>query len=108
MNKLPLLLIVAFVAVGMPQWLRAEAQRQERECRRNLETIGAALEVYAVDHVSRYPREAPRQLVPRYLEVFPTCPAGTAYQVLHVNRDLYTVVCGGWHNTAYSSVSGHL
>ncbi len=95
-SLLCLALAITTAALAMPRWMRAEAQRQDRECRRNLETIGAALEVYAADHFCRYPREA-RQLVPRYLETFPTCPAGTPYQVLHVNRDLYTVVCTGRH-----------
>ena len=42
-SLLCLALAITTAALAMPHWMRAEAQRQDRECRRNLETIGAAL-----------------------------------------------------------------
>lgn len=77
------------------------------QCRKNLEEIGNAIEMYAYGHSWQYPRSI-AQLTPGYLKAIPSCPSagfdtysGT-YQVFndpHDYRDsCFTIYCKGHHH----------
>lgn len=92
------LLLVALVAVGcgggkrsLSAWL---------DCRENVLRVATALETYSADHRGRYPA-ALSDLVPKYLEAVPTCPAAGTVTLAYVAGaapDRHALYCAGtWH-----------
>ncbi len=87
-----LTLKIAAVALLLPLWQHAAAERQERGCLSNLKDVGTAMEMYSTDYAGRYPmvpgsRQFTDQLVPLaqlkpgYLKAVPTCPTGAPYRL---------------------------
>ena len=87
----PLAAIIYFVAalliIGIPVTLfmntplsgslrqkTTKTSNSLEQCRENCRTIGSALDMYGLDNDGQYPRDL-SDLVPRYLESIPTCPA---------------------------------
>lgn len=93
------LLLLTFLGAALlgRQW---QQRRDLRDCKKNLNELSTALEMYSTDNTGEYPPELSR-LTPNYLKVLPLCPAARRftydYQVA-TNPDAYTVSCrGGWH-----------
>lgn len=73
-----ILLIVGLeLLVHLPQ-KATQRVNQRAECKRNLKTIGTALEIYASDNDGKCPSNL-AELAPSFLRDVPQCPAGGAY-----------------------------
>jgi len=57
-----------------PGFLRADHSAPATTCKSNLKVLAAALEMYSDDHQGSYPATL-SELVPRYLQSVPECPA---------------------------------
>jgi prepilin-type N-terminal cleavage/methylation domain-containing protein len=93
-----LVIIGLLAAILLPNYATSRATAQYSACKSNLKNIGTAFEMYATDNSGSYPYLA-SLVVPRYIAVFPTCPAaGVAnYNVRTAGTlpDAFTIVCLG-------------
>lgn len=107
------LTIIALVAMLIvPGFLTKQAMERQYGCKSNLETIGKALEAYSAEHKGQYPSVL-GELVPRYIERIPDCPASSTDTYSHSYKsrtkpDNYTLFCSGYNHNAFSGREYHL
>lgn len=71
-------ILAVLVAIAVPMYTRSTANAEETACKANLRTInGAISQYYAVE--GTYPTQG--NLVPNYLQTWPTCPSGGTYTI---------------------------
>ncbi|MHB2017065.1 MAG: hypothetical protein ACYCW6_08990 [Candidatus Xenobia bacterium] len=90
-------------AAGIPPFPTPPVpEGQLRSCVTNLAMMGAALEMYAMDHGGTYPEKL-SQLAPAYLKSIPHCAAAgeDTYSIgYRVQDNQWTLVCTGHHHDA--------
>lgn len=74
------LIIGILVAVAIPVFNLAKANAQKKACFANQRTIEGAAQTFAADNDGTMPVQ-PANLVPNYIKVAPSCPAGAAGNV---------------------------
>lgn len=95
-------LFVGIIYCSALTWVASRDSTELARCRQNENTIGTALQSYALDHQGQYPGTLD-ELVPGYLQRIPACPAaGTdTYSGDYVSNGsrAYTLYCDGAHHT---------
>lgn len=100
-----LMIVIAIISILasilVPNFLRAREQAMYTACIANTKTLATALEMYATDHNSRYPKAGSiSKLIPSYLKSLPLCPASgiETYSPSYKSRatpDKFTFYCSG-------------
>lgn len=93
---------MAVIGVGMltPALLRpSPGPGRLKACRKNLQDLAIALDLYAGDNDNHYPRRL-ILLVPKYIKSLPTCPSNgkityTEHYLVSSSPDAFTVMCRG-------------
>lgn len=100
MRPLVSLLLLLVVLAGARLVRQRQWQNQLQSCRKNLNEVSTALEMYSTDNTGQYPPDLSR-LTPNYLKTLPLCPAArrfTYHYQVATNPDAFTLSCrGGWH-----------
>ena len=102
--------IVLFLLVTVPGFLRAKDQGQFTHCKSNLKNLATALEMYSSDNGGRYPKRL-EEVTPKYLKELPTCPAGqSAYSNYQSSQlpDAFSFSCVGNHHATVLKAYGVL
>lgn len=81
-----LLVIVALIAIAMPNWMHARDSSRSRSCCENLRQIDSAKEQWGMTTTAPVTAEpAPADLVSEYMkgpeDTLPVCPSGGSYTI---------------------------
>lgn len=99
--------IAILAALLLPNFVRAQAQGLDTDCKSNLTRIATATVMYSIDNAGHYPTNL-GTITPNYLAAIPTCPSAgtTTYSdggfTSASNPDIYTIVCSGANHTDVS------
>ncbi|HEY3298607.1 MAG TPA: prepilin-type N-terminal cleavage/methylation domain-containing protein [Armatimonadota bacterium] len=77
------LIIGILLAIAVPNFVNARDNSRTKSCTANLKQMDAAKEQYAMDQKKSTGDTVtwPADLVPTYIKVAPTCPAGGTYTI---------------------------